>query len=134
MLELTAALIVLAIVGLVALGLSQRVGNRISGVDAEAALARVLAAEQSYAASRGTYTADPSQLFGVGRDITVTTGASTTPGTVSIAVLPDGALAIASVGSDNECAGIWASNPMVGSDVKNHTWTGVCAASSVPQT
>jgi prepilin-type N-terminal cleavage/methylation domain-containing protein len=132
--ELSAALVVLGIVALVAISVSRQTGNRIRGIDGEVAIARVLSAEQAYASSRGAYTADPTQLAGIGRDITVITGASTASNIVSVAVLPDGALALASLGSDNECAGIWASNPLNGSTVNSHTWTtGTCAASSVPR-
>lgn len=102
MIELVITFVVLGIISSVAALSLSSFGSRAGGVSAQAAIERAQTAEASFAASYGGYTSWPSDLA-LGQGITVTDGASTAVGQVSLALGSDGNLGIASVASNGTC-------------------------------
>lgn len=130
LLEVVVVIIVLGIASVVAASVVRDQGKQVAGVDAATAVQRVLLAQQSYAAARGEYTSDPSALVGVGRDVQVIDGVSSTGNMVSMHVGAAGDVALAAMGSDGVCYGVVAAAPMAGGGVSNGS-PAVCAAESL---
>lgn len=122
MVEMIVVFLVVAILGVVAVGFSRTTRDRTAGADGDIYAQRVLSAQQSYAASRGTFTGDASDLYGVGRDIVVVNGVTVSPGEVSINVDINGVLRIAAYGTDEQCSVYWVPNPLGGASLQASSW------------
>jgi len=90
------------------------------------AVARVVATEQTFASAHGRFTPAPSQLFGLGRDLTVTDSASTSSGVVSLAVSEDDTLVVAALGAEDTCFITSISSLSVGAEVSEWTLLETC--------
>lgn len=122
LLEIMVVVLILAILA-AAFGIgATAVARRGDQVAARAAAERVIAAQQGFASSWGTYTPDPDDLDVSSRDHTVITGEVTEAQTVSIAVgehvdnLTGGSLVTATLGPAGSCVAVWVGPLASGTD------------------
>lgn len=102
LIELAMALTLASIVVVGAIVVGLGVTRSVQHTSAEMLLDTVTAAELALAGNQGAYSADAARL-GVLDGVTVTTGASSRPGEVSLAVGSGGTLAMATVDSSGTC-------------------------------
>lgn len=98
--------ITISILGLLSAGLVYAVGAvtaTISAREAETLMDRVATAEMNFASVYGSYTAQPTDLTGLGRELIVVSGRATGFGQVSVALGDDGTLGIAAVDDRDRC-------------------------------
>lgn len=128
LLEITAMLAVIGIVSL--LGYTQFVAgsNEARGKPAQLAVARVLAAQQVFASANGRYTPSATQLFNIGRDLTITTGSSTGSDVVSMVVSDADTLVLASYGGEGFCYVSVVSSLSAGAEVEDSVSDASCQA------
>lgn len=101
--EAVVAAALAAILAAAALATLTKVSGQAVAAEARANLDRVVVAQQRFAALYGTYTPLPADLGDLGGDLTTTTGVSTGPNLVSIAVGTDASLAVAVGDSRGNC-------------------------------
>lgn len=103
LMEVVVVFTLISIISLFAYNMSPPSSTASRSRPAKLAATRVLSAQQTFAAANGRFTPDPAQLFGIGRDLTVTSATSTGQSIVSLAVSVEDTLAIASFGAEGVC-------------------------------
>ncbi len=114
LLEILAALVVSLILALVGTLTYSTLKDSIADRDAKNSVERVLTAERNWAARNGSWTQDPNELTGT-QGLTVTAGASTEPGIVSISTQDGLELGVATLSESGTCLAAYAADPLVGS-------------------
>lgn len=128
--EVAIMLSVVALIGLISYSAVSSGSVESRSRPAQLATARVLAAQQSFAAAHGRFTPDPAQLFGVGRDLTVTAAASTGSDIVSLAVSAEDTLVVAATGAEGTCFVSIVSSMAAGAELTESTSTDTCLAAN----
>jgi len=128
LIEVAIMLTVVALIGLISYSAVSSGSVESRSRPAQLAAARVLAAQQSFAAAHGRFTPDPDQLFGVGRDVTVTAAVSTGSDIVSLAVSAEDTLVVAATGAEGTCFVSVVSSMAAGAELTESTSTETCLA------
>jgi len=128
LLEMAVAIMLIGMISLIGFRSTTKSTTRSLASTAKLTLFRVLTAEQVYAASRGSFTASPDELSGIGRDLTVVSSASTSPQVVSLALSSGGTLALTVLASGGECFTLVSTPLEIGGEVSEGTYSGTCSA------
>jgi type II secretory pathway pseudopilin PulG len=127
--EVVVTLVVVTLVALLLYQVAAKSSTTARGAVANLGASRVVLAQQNYAAAHGGYTTTPGDLVGIGRDLDVTTGQSTSSSQVSMAVSASDTLVVAVYGSDSMCYVVSVQSLLLGAKVTESTVTTTCAAS-----
>jgi len=130
MLEVAAMLFVVGIISLVSYTAVSTGSVEARSRPSRLAVARVLATEQTFASAHGRFTPAPSQLVGLGRDLTVTDAASTSSGVVSLAVSEEDTLVVAALGAEDTCFITSVASLSTGAEVSEWTSLDTCLAAN----
>jgi prepilin-type N-terminal cleavage/methylation domain-containing protein len=104
LIEFVVAVVILVVLAAIGTFTYRAIINKSANVSAESSIGRVEQSELGFATSFGFFTPDPTDLQPApGNDITLTTGNSTGPSVVSIAVGTDGSLGIAALSTSGSC-------------------------------
>lgn len=130
LLEVVATMAVIVIVALFVYRAAASSSTDTLAATARLSSSRVLAAEQNFAATAGTYTSSVDDLYGVGRDVTVSTAGSTGATEVSVALSREGTLVVAVLGGPQTCYVTVARSPLDGGHVTESVESGECTAAA----
>jgi type II secretory pathway pseudopilin PulG len=130
LIEMTVMLFIVALIGLISYSAVSSSSVESRSKLAHLAAARVLSAQQSFAAAHGRFTPDPTQLFGVGRDLTVSASASTWSDIVSLAVSAEDTLVLAVAGAEGTCFVLVVSSMAAAAELTESISTDTCLAAS----
>jgi prepilin-type N-terminal cleavage/methylation domain-containing protein len=112
--ELVVVLVIASLLAAFAgIGVTSMIGDA-STASATGSIAEVQSAEIAFANGFGVYTPYPGDLQGIPNVTTVTTGASTGPSSVSIAVGVDGTLALTAQSNSGKCVAEQVASESVG--------------------
>ncbi len=128
LMEMVVAIMIIGMIGLIGFRYAASSATRSMSSTAKLSLSRVLTAEQVYASSRGSFTASPDELSGIGRDLTVVSSASTSPQVVSLALSSGGTLALAVLASGGECFTLVSTPQELGGEISEGMSAGTCSA------
>lgn len=115
MLELIVALGLVMLLTLIGVASYRLLSSSVADRDARGNVDRVVQAQRAWAMRNAAWAADPQDVP-AGRGLTVTTAASTSPRTVSIAVRGGTLLGVAALSESGECQGKKVGDPLLDSD------------------
>lgn len=133
LIEVAVTLTLLAIVGTLAVASFSHMSNATSHMSARNSVDRVVLMERTWAANNGFFSTDA--LVSLPGDLKTTTGASTSPGEVSVTVTSEGILKIALLDGSGNCETSTVQPPSAGGEETPKTYASdlhfVCDSASI---